>query len=167
MLLVHGESPFLEDCILSLLNQSLCSSVIIVTSTSYEFVDKIIRKYQIPVIYNQDSSGIAADWNSALKHCPTRYCTLANQDDIYLPDYLLECSRKISSSFSIMFTDYQDMDAQGNQIAVSETLIKKLMLLPFIIKNEIHSRQIRKFVFRFGNPVGCPGVLYDRSNVAG
>ena len=41
IVLAHGESPFLEECIISLKNQSLKSDIVVSTSTPNGFIKKI------------------------------------------------------------------------------------------------------------------------------
>jgi hypothetical protein len=59
------------------------------------------------LIVNQDSRGIAADWNFALTQGDTEWVSLAHQDDWYEPDYVELCLRTASQSAHpiLIFTD--------------------------------------------------------------
>ena len=43
----YGDSPFLEECILSLVNQELKYQVILYTSTHRDYIEKLCLKYNI------------------------------------------------------------------------------------------------------------------------
>lgn len=45
----YGESPYLEECICSLLNQKRKSSVLIATSTPNEHIERLAEKYHLQV----------------------------------------------------------------------------------------------------------------------
>ena len=48
----YRESPYLEECIRSVLNQSMKTSVIITTSTPNHHIRSIAEKYGVPVFEN-------------------------------------------------------------------------------------------------------------------
>lgn len=167
IVLAHGESPFLEECIISLMNQRIKSEIVVSTSTPNDFINKIIEKYQLPMMVNKNVGGITEDWNFGLKCCETKYCTLAHQDDIYNPDYLSTHINYLSNDFLIMFTNYDDVNEELNRIGRVSKLIKNLQLSPFWLKKEIYSTLLRKLILRFGNPIACPGVIYNLDNLQG
>ena len=45
----YKESPFLEECILSLKKQKLTSNIIMITSTPNSFISELAEKYHIPL----------------------------------------------------------------------------------------------------------------------
>ena len=59
VVLAYKESPFLEDCIKSVMNQQYNSDVVIATSTPNDFIDAIAKKYNLELVecvdyaYNQ------------------------------------------------------------------------------------------------------------------
>ena len=65
--LAYKESPFLEECILSLKCQMVPSRIVICTSTPNEFILSIAEQYDIPVKVCDEAEGIAADWNNAYR----------------------------------------------------------------------------------------------------
>ena len=60
----YKESPFLEECIQSLLCQTIKSHILISTSTPNSYLDAVSKKYQIPIYVNDIAGGIAEDWRS-------------------------------------------------------------------------------------------------------
>ena len=53
VVLAYKESPLLEECIKSVLNQKYKSKVIIGTSTPNDYIKKIANKYKLKIkIYN-------------------------------------------------------------------------------------------------------------------
>ena len=67
----YKNSPFLEGCIKSIINQSVKSDVIICTSTPNVYIDEIAAKYEIDVFVNEVSAGISSDWNFAYEKAST------------------------------------------------------------------------------------------------
>ena len=81
------ESPFLIECIESLLNQSLSSEVILVTSTPNYLIDSLASKYNLPLLINPNGGSIAQDWNFAIKQGSGDLIVLAHQDDLYHSEF--------------------------------------------------------------------------------
>ena len=162
-----GNSPYLEECILSLKNQSMRSAINLITSTPSLFLEKVSTKYNIPYIVNTDIKGIASDWSFAYKNCSTKYITIAHQDDIYLPNYTETCLMAANSYHNalIIFTDYEELREDKSKSSMINIFIKKLLLLPFLFKKKISSLFIKKLILSFGNPICCPSVMYNRENI--
>ena len=60
----YKESAFLEECISSLIAQTVKSNILIATSTPCEFIESIAQKYQLSLFVNPvKGGGIACDWN--------------------------------------------------------------------------------------------------------
>ena len=78
----YKESPYLAECIESLMDQSLKSKVIMVTSTPCEYLKGMAERYHIPLYVNSGKSGITEDWNYGLSLVETKLATIAHQDDI-------------------------------------------------------------------------------------
>ena len=83
----YKESPYLENCIQSLKNQTVASDIIMATSTPNSYISDMADKYKIPVYVKEGAPDIADDWNFGYSKVQTPYLTIAHQDDIYLPDY--------------------------------------------------------------------------------
>lgn len=164
----YKESPYLEECICSLKNQSIKSKIIMATSTPNESIRNLSEKYQIPLYINEGESGIAQDWNFAYKQTDTRLVTIAHQDDVYEPEYLkniMQCIQKVENPI-LAFTDYGELRA-GQKVQKSPLLmIKRLMLLPLRLKFLWGSKFFKRLVLRFGNPVCCPSITYVKEKFA-
>ena len=166
--LAYQDSPFIEDCIISLLDQTQKSSILLVTSTPSEFLQKIAAKYDLPLYVNPESKGIASDWTFAYHLGETPYITLAHQDDIYFPGYTESCCNALSRHVNslIAFCDYSEL----NNGAINENnpllLVKKAILA--VVSGQapaISTNFKKKWMLSLGNPVCCPTVVYNKSNI--
>lgn len=163
----YKESPFLEECIKSLLSQTVKTNIIIATSTPNEYINKIAEKYNIRVYVNDGEKGITQDWNFAYSKAAAKYITIAHQDDKYSKryvEYLLKEMDKARKPL-IFFTDYYEI-RNGEVVKNNKLLkIKRIMLLPLRIRALHSSRFIRRRVLSLGCPICCPSVTFARDNV--
>lgn len=163
----YEESPFLEECICSLMAQTVKSKVVLSTSTPNDMILNMADKYHIPVYVNTGAKGIAGDWNFACSISETSLVTIAHQDDIYEPWYLEQVLKGIKNEENtlIIFTDYGEI-RDGKKIDKNNLLgIKRLMLFPLrasFLKNCIW---IRRRVLSLGSPISCPTVTYVKNNL--
>ena len=135
-LCAYKESEFLEECILSLLAQSVKSKIIIATSTPNEHINSLARKYSLEVFVNEGEKGIGGDWNFAYSCCDTPLVTIAHQDDIYEPKYteeMLGCIKHAKNPI-IYFCGYAELRNAEKVFNNSMLKIKRLMLSPLKIK---------------------------------
>lgn len=156
----YKKSPFLEECIKSLLNQTVKSNIIIATSTPNDYINLIAEKYNLKVFVH-DGGGIASDWNFALNCAGSRYCTLAHQDDVYLPNYWAACQKALERCGRplIAFTDYREI-AEGSVLPLNLNLkVKELLLFPLRLFGG--SRFVRRRILSFGSAICCPSVTYN------
>lgn len=165
--LAYGSSPYLEECILSLKNQTVQSHIYITTSTPSPFLEDISRKYSIPLLINKGTGGIASDWSFAYNQCKTKYLTLAHQDDVYLPEYTQSCLKTAEEDASaqdlIIFTKYSELIGKGERSFEIHLFIKDILLFPFILKKRIMSFLLKHLILSFGNPISCPTVMYHKA----
>ena len=158
----YRESPYLEECILSLRNQTLKTNIIITTSTPNEHISSLGKKYSIPVYVNPVKKGIGSDWNYALDQVHTKYATIAHQDDVYLKNY----SKKILKKFNdnpnglMIFSGYNEI---FNDMVIAQDInlkIKKILLIPILLNG---SRRINKRLsLAFGDPICCPSITFNK-----
>ena len=166
----YGESPFIDECIGSLLNQKLKTHVIVCTSTPSEYLEKVCEKHGVDLFINRDaigSSNIARDWNYALHCAEAGLVTIAHQDDIYYQNYTENVIAQINRADNplIAFTDYAEL-RDGKVVSDLKNLrIKRFMLQPF--KNHAMSRSVfvRRRILSVGNPICCPSVTYVTKNL--
>lgn len=164
----YKESPYLEECILSLMSQTIKSTCIITTSTDNKHIRFLAEKYKIPYIVNKEKEmGIAADWNFAIKNVTTPLVTIAHQDDLYFPqycEYILKYANKAKRPL-ILFTDYSEK--RKNEIVTNNRLlqIKRILLKPLEIPLFWKNRFLRRRILSFGSPICCPSVTYVLGNL--
>ena len=65
----YGESPYLENCILSLLNQKKKTGILLATSTPNEHIAGISEKYGIPIYVNHGEKGAGRGLEFCLQLC--------------------------------------------------------------------------------------------------
>lgn len=163
----YKESPYLKECLESLVNQTVKTNIIIATSTPNEYIDKLAEKYGIKVYVNKGETGITQDWNFAYMSADTEYVTITHQDDVYDKEYvknLLEYM-KAGKKPLIYFTDYAEI--REKQIVKTNTLlrIKRVMLFPLRFKIFWKSRWVRRRILSLGTPICCPSVSFAKSNL--
>lgn len=160
-------SPYLEECIESLLAQTVSSKIMMITSTPNRYLEQIAEQYQIPYYINNNQKGIANDWNYAYRIADTSYVTLVHQDDIYAKDYLKEILRGIQHAQHplIAFTDYYEIRNKTLQRNNTMLNIKRMMLLPLTCSKLHSSIFIRRRILSFGCPICCPSVTFHKKNL--
>lgn len=154
----YGDSPYLEDCVISLKKQSMPSEILLYTSTPSDYIEAICLNHNIP-IYATKGGGIGKDWNSALSFVKTAYATIAHQDDIYLPTYSQKIMASVTDDTLIAYSDYQELKDKQVIPLTSNLKIKQSMLR---ILNLFPSWKFwRNRILAFGNPISCPAVTYN------
>lgn len=166
VVLAYKESDFLEECILSLINQSEKSIIIISTSTPNDFIKSIAEKYNISLSIRKGIPTIADDWTFAYSQATTPYLTLAHQDDKYLPNYTsLLLSKAESNKTTIAFCNYYEL--RNIEIVKTNILLKiKRILLLFLGVNYVGKWYINKWLtLAFGSPICCPSVIFNKERI--
>jgi len=167
-ILAYKESPFIEDCILSLKKQTVKSNMFIATSTPSDFLTQLAEKYNVPIFVTESGKGIAHDWNFSLKQATTKYLTLAHQDDIYLQDYTENCLKEAEhfNDTLICFTNYMEIVGVSDRDNTTLLKIKRLILRFFMPFNKGIKRIFwKKRMISFGCPIAAPSVMYNLQNV--
>lgn len=162
----YKESPYLEECIRSLRQQTTASRLCLVTSTPGEYLETICGHYDIAYRVRKGASNIADDWNFALSATDTPYVTIAHQDDIYEPSYAetvltrAEEMRAAGQEPLILFTDYAERIDGRCYANRTNMKIKRLLLAPLMNQRRQDSRRRKRAALRFGNAICCPSVTY-------
>ncbi len=187
-----GDSPYLEECILSLRAQTVPADIIISASAAGSGVRELAKRYGLPlVIHAEDdfrehcrnrsedpykengtgAGGIGNDWNAALSSSEAEYVTLVHQDDRYEPDYAekvlcaLEKARREGETVLIAFTDYYEI-RNGQSCGSNENLaIKRRLLHPLERRCLRHTRAAKRFALCLGNSICCPSVTYVKRQI--
>lgn len=163
----YRESPYLEECIQSLLNQNKLGEILIVTSTYCEYIQRIADQYNLELKVNHGEAGIAGDWNFGYSQANTKLVTIAHQDDIYEPEYIEQLLTMVNSSAHplIAFTDYGEL-RDGHRVYHNYLLdIKRVLLLPLRIKMLQGNQFIRRRSLSLGCSICCPSVMFVRGNL--
>lgn len=163
----YKESPYLEESIHSLKTQEVQVKIVLVTSTPNEYIESLVRKYQLEYHINTGNSGIAEDWNFGLSVADKRIVTIAHQDDIYEPDYVRKVLNNINrqNKTLIAFTDYGEL-RNGERITANKLLnTKRFMLLPLKNKSLQRVRFVRRRILSFGSAICCPSVAFIKENL--
>lgn len=175
----YGNSPYLEECIRSLKEQSVKTDILLCTSTPSGYIEKLTEKYRIPMYVREGKSGIREDWLFALETAGKDHClvTIAHQDDRYHRHYvktLLEA-----------WEDWPDMTVFASDYVVLKTreehlpdgtlypvwtvvkaadrvrFVKKLLRMPLRFRFLADRRWIKQSALVLGNSVCCPSCTYN------
>lgn len=168
VILAYKESPYLEECILSLKTQTIQSEILLSTSTPSTYLQRMTEKYELPIIHNIEGDGIASDWSFAYNTCRAKYVTLAHQDDLYLPTYTEDCLSVASKHPGnlITFTDYNELRDGRLRGSSLNLVIKKTILLSFYSFHEsLRSPFLKRWLLAFGSPIPCPSVMYNKETI--
>lgn len=163
----YKESEYLEDCIESLINQTVKSRLLITTATPNVYIQSLAEKYNLSYIVNSEEPDIASDWNFAYAQAKTKYVTLVHQDDIYDAKYLEEAlsSLRNKKEALIYFCQYYEIKNEKKVYKNLNLNIKKLLLLPIRIPQLAKCNWFKRRVLSFGNPICCPAVTYVKDNL--
>lgn len=164
----YKESKYLEECVISLINQTRKSRILIVSSTPSAFIDNIAKKYSIECIYREGKSDIKDDWNYACSVADAEWVTIAHQDDVYAAEYAekLMDAVKDEKNACIAFTDYRGLIG-GKVVNNINCKIRRFLLRPMRIKTFSGMRFWKRRVLSLGNSICCPGVTYHKSVIEG
>ncbi|MFA6816070.1 MAG: glycosyltransferase [Lentisphaeria bacterium] len=160
------ESPFIEDTVKSLLNQSYHSKIMIATSSPNDFLKNLCLKYGIDYRINLDVelAESAVNWSYAYAQADTKYVTLAHQDDLYLPDYTLQMVELAEKQPNAVMEFCRCFNyTNGKRLKYHPLLLMKdILLLPYFLKHAIYSKKLRFYYLGLGNPICCPSVMFNK-----
>lgn len=161
----YKESPYLEECVQSLVNQFVKTNIIMTTSTPCEYIQAVADKYRIPLYVRDGKSDIRDDWNFAYNHAKTDWVTIAHQDDKYDKDYIKEFLQTIEKYDSpvAFVTDY--MPIKNGEIGQRDinSKIRRILRKPLKNKKMAGMRFWKRAVLSLGNSICCPTVTYHKA----
>lgn len=163
----YKESSYLEECIVSLLEQSVKSRIIIVTSTPNKYISFFAEKYDLQVVVNTGKGGLAEDWNFAVTQADTHFVTIAHQDDVYCSNYTEDVLKALDACEHplIAFTNYYEL-RNGKTVDKNRLLqIKRLLLSPLKIRLFWKIRFVRRRILSLGSAICCPSVTLVKDNL--
>ena len=176
-----GKSPYLENCIRSLLRQTAPSEIYIATSTPSEHIWRLARKYGLPLWVRQGESGIREDWLFAWREGGKRkrLITIAHQDDCYCRDYAKTVLAMYERypDMTVFCSDYVTLKTRESRMADGTyypvqtricagdlvRLVKKLLRLPLRFRFYANRTWVKKSALIFGNSICCPSCTYNYS----
>lgn len=180
-----GKSPYLENCIRSLLRQTAPSEIYIATSTPSEHIRRLARKYGLPLWVRQGESGIREDWLFAWREGGKRkrLITIAHQDDCYCRDYAKTVLAMYERypDMTVFCSDYVTLKTRESRMADGTyypvqtricagdlvRLVKKLLRLPLRFRFYANRTWVKKSALIFGNSICCPSCTYNYSLIGG
>lgn len=163
----YGESPYLDDSIVSILDQHSFGSVFVSTSTPNKHIADICKKYGLELVVNEGESSIARDWNFGYGSAKTSLVTIAHQDDYYERSYLEHVIEAFNENpgVGVVHTNY--FEIRANRMVYSNYLLQiKRTLNRYFGRAMLSGMPDAELqALRFGNFVCCPSVTFDKSIV--
>ena len=163
----YGQSPYLEECIVSLEQQSLPGEVFICTSTPSDFLKGLAGQHGLPLFVREGTPSLRADWNFCVetaRGAGAELLTIAHQDDVYLPDYAASVRGAAVPGASLIFTAAENIDSLGRPVSDKAEKIKRILRWP--LSAGLGTTPFgRRLTLAFGNPVPCPACTYNLNYV--
>ena len=167
VVLAYKESKYLEECIKSVMNQTVKSNVVIATSTPNDFIKKISKKYGLDIFVNkEEKKGIGYDFDFAKNCGKTELVTIAHQDDIYDETYteeIIKAYNKKKKSI-IIFPFYYEIRKEGKVYKNKNLKIKKILLFRLRFHGWSKFKHIKRSSLRYGCAICCPAVTFVMKN---
>ena len=164
VLCAYGESPYLEECLSSLMAQTTRTNVLMATSTPNDRIRAVASGSGVPLFVNPDGPGIASDWNFAISCATTPLVTVAHQDDTYAPAYAEHALKGMSRAQRplIFFTNYGEI-RNGEEVNDNRLLsIKRSLLRPMAKAGGISdSTRTKRRILSLGSSICCPSVTLN------
>lgn len=163
----YQDSPYLEKCLRSLVEQETPTNIILCTSTPSDYIRNLADWYGIPVYVREGRSDIQEDWNFAYDMAKTQYVTIAHQDDVYMPDYTKVLFEKIKKyrDMSLFFCSYITLTGTKTDRKARTARVKRLLCLPVSLTGLADRRWVKKSCLCLGNSICCPMVTYNKNIV--
>lgn len=164
-LCAYQVNPNLEECVQTLLAQTLQTKIIMITGSPNDHISSVARKYNLPLFENPSPTGMGGNWNYAYKMADADYVTIAHEDDLYDKEYAASVAAAVEKSKSslIIFTDYNELNEE-TLIEESKLLnIKRRMNALLGIRAFQSSRFIRNRILSLGCSICCPSVTYHKA----
>lgn len=164
----YGESKYLEQCVRSVVGQSVPTTVLMSTSTPSKYISNIAERYDIPLYIRKGKSNIKDDWNFAYNLPNVDYVTVAHQDDVYHKDYVMYMQDKLKSCKQedvIMYlTGYRPL--KGGKLSLDiNCMVRALLRFPLRFTVLRRIPWIRRSCLAFGNSICCPTVTYNKAKL--
>ena len=122
----YNTAPYIGETIQSVLNQTYQNwEIIIMDDCSTDNTDEVvasIKDERIKYFHNEKNSGAAVSRNRALREAQGRWIAFLDSDDIWMPEKLeKQISFMKSNGYSFSYTNYEEIDVDGNSTGVKVT----------------------------------------------
>lgn len=165
----YKDSPYLSDCLDSLLGQTVPTHVYVSTSTPTEKVRALCQERNVQLFERDGESGLANDWNFAVGAVNTSLVTLAHQDDVYKPNYaeeMLACLNGAGHDNPLMFFSNYGELRDGVEVDSNKNLeVKRRLLRPIAKTGSSREVSVKRSILRYGNSICCPSVTLVKPNI--
>lgn len=127
----YNTAPYIKETIQSVLDQTYQSwELIIVDDCSTDNTDEVvasIKDERIKYFHNEKNSGAAVSRNRALREAKGRWIAFLDSDDLWMPEKLeKQISFMEKNGYSFSYTNYEEIDVNGNTTGVKVTGPKKV-----------------------------------------
>ncbi|MCB9246933.1 MAG: glycosyltransferase family 2 protein [Flavobacteriales bacterium] len=168
IVLAYKDSPYLPECLESLVNQTSKSELLICTSTPSKYISDLAERYDIEVLVAPSGLGSLHDNNFAFRQARTKYVTIAHQDDVYMPKYAEACvtAAEMYPDTLIAFTN--GIEVVRGELRYHSNLmrVKRMMLFAFMpFQKTLKSKFLKRGLLSLGNPISAPTVMYNMDNL--
>lgn len=164
----YKESPYLQECVDSLLAQTQPTHILMATATPNDHIRAIAEQAGIELHVNEAAPGIGSDWNFAVSCAETPLVTLAHQDDTYAPRYAEVMLAKMAEATRplIFFSDYGEL-RDGQKVDDDQLLrVKRRLLKPLAKRHGVSRyRHVKRAIIKYGNAICCPSVTLNMSEL--
>lgn len=159
----YGESPYLEECVRSLVVQNGDPEILMATSTPNALIESVSSRYDVPLLVRDGEPGIADDWNFAISCANSELVTVAHQDDVYESDYSMRLigAYEDNPDLLIYFTNYGELRDDGAVDSNELLQIKRAMLFPLKDGRLKRSKLVRRRILSCGSAICCPSVSFN------
>ena len=169
VILAYNISDDLEECIKSVINQSVKSNVVIATSTPNDYIIDLASEYSLGVMVNKAKSNKGRDYNFAISSFDTPLVTIAHQDDLYDRNYtkeVVKCYKK-NKKATIIFTDNYEIH-HDKKIKNSKKLFwKRYYLLPLRLSLFQNKKLFKLRSLRRDKHICTSSITFVKENITG
>lgn len=163
----YGESPYLEECIKSVMDQNIIDKIIMTTSTPNASICGLSEKYNIPLFINKSTGTLSNNWNFGIEQACTDFATLCHQDCVYGKEYSTYINSVLETSQKplLIFTDYCEL--RNGEILEKNLLftIRKVLSFPLRFKALRNKKAMKRLSLAFGPAICCPSVTFAKKNL--
>ena len=163
----YKECAYLEECIKSLVNQTVKANILISTSTPNEYVKGIANKYGIEIRVNPNGGQIK-DYNFAMKQPDTELIMLMHQDEIIRENFVERVVFELNHVKKpiIAFTNYLEMhNDMVDEKPSTMVRIKRILLFPLYARCLSGTWLGKRGIQLFGDPITHPTVVCVRKEM--